>query len=269
MAKTCSYADIARAIGRPTAFRAVGQANHDNPLAIIVPCHRVLGANGTLTGYGGGLSTKEKLLRLEGAAFRVTSESASASVGEKMPTSRRRHFSIKECSSAHFCGGYCSKVAAGLLAGRRTARISSMPGIFRFVRLIVSLFTSFLLPAYDCTILVAVIFSLFVPNRARQFHWCLRKQLHVRCRPPAWALCSGHSESGFAGLSLSCRLCRRWNSRHQASGAVLELAAPATPPVEGAGGGGLHRSPSLALSAVTHMICRGGGIDGRVLAAVL
>jgi len=69
--KTCSYADIAREIGRPNAFRAVGQANHDNPVAIIVPCHRVVGANGTLTGYGGGLSTKEKLLRLEGAAFRM------------------------------------------------------------------------------------------------------------------------------------------------------------------------------------------------------
>jgi len=69
--ETCSYGDIASAIGRPNAFRAVGQANHDNPIAIIVPCHRVLGANGTLTGYGGGLSTKEKLLRLEGAKFRL------------------------------------------------------------------------------------------------------------------------------------------------------------------------------------------------------
>lgn len=69
--KTCSYAEIARAIGRPNAFRAVGQANHDNPIAIVVPCHRVLGANGTLTGYGGGLSTKEKLLHLEGATFRL------------------------------------------------------------------------------------------------------------------------------------------------------------------------------------------------------
>jgi methylated-DNA-[protein]-cysteine S-methyltransferase len=78
--KTCSYAEIARAIGRPNAFRAVGQANHDNPIAIIVPCHRVLGANGTLTGYGGGLSTKEKLLRLEGAAFRMKSESATPSI---------------------------------------------------------------------------------------------------------------------------------------------------------------------------------------------
>ncbi len=71
--ETRTYAEIAREIGRPKAFRAVGQANHDNPIAIVVPCHRVLGANGTLTGYGGGLSTKEILLRLEGARFKVPS----------------------------------------------------------------------------------------------------------------------------------------------------------------------------------------------------
>jgi len=65
--KTCTYADIAREVGSPKAFRAVGQANHNNPIPIIVPCHRVIGANGALTGYGGGLSTKEKLLKLEGA----------------------------------------------------------------------------------------------------------------------------------------------------------------------------------------------------------
>ncbi|HKD78400.1 MAG TPA: methylated-DNA--[protein]-cysteine S-methyltransferase [Candidatus Angelobacter sp.] len=69
--QTRSYAEIAREIGRPQAFRAVGQANHDNPIAIIVPCHRVVGANGTLTGYGGGLTTKENLLQLEGAKFRL------------------------------------------------------------------------------------------------------------------------------------------------------------------------------------------------------
>jgi O-6-methylguanine DNA methyltransferase len=62
---TCSYATIAERAGSPSAFRAVGQANHNNPVAIIVPCHRVIGANGTLTGYGGGLGIKEKLLRLE------------------------------------------------------------------------------------------------------------------------------------------------------------------------------------------------------------
>jgi len=62
----CSYGDIAREIGSPKGFRAVGQANHNNPVPIIVPCHRVIGNNGTLTGYGGGLSVKEKLLELEG-----------------------------------------------------------------------------------------------------------------------------------------------------------------------------------------------------------
>jgi methylated-DNA-[protein]-cysteine S-methyltransferase len=64
---TCSYAELAEKVGSPKAFRAVGQANHQNPIAIVVPCHRVIGANGTLTGYGGGLETKEKLLLLEGA----------------------------------------------------------------------------------------------------------------------------------------------------------------------------------------------------------
>lgn len=62
---TRSYAQLAQDVRSPRAFRAVGQANHNNPIAIIVPCHRVIGANGTLTGYGGGLSLKEKLLRLE------------------------------------------------------------------------------------------------------------------------------------------------------------------------------------------------------------
>lgn len=63
--ETRSYADIARAIGRPAAVRAVGAANGANPIAIIVPCHRVIGSNGSLTGYGGGLPTKEWLLAME------------------------------------------------------------------------------------------------------------------------------------------------------------------------------------------------------------
>ena len=62
---TCSYGDIARAIGRPAASRAVGAANGKNPIAIIVPCHRVIGANGDLTGYGGGMPAKKLLLELE------------------------------------------------------------------------------------------------------------------------------------------------------------------------------------------------------------
>lgn len=59
---TISYAEQARRIGRPSASRAVGGANGRNPIAIIVPCHRVIGANGTLTGYGGGLDRKQWLL---------------------------------------------------------------------------------------------------------------------------------------------------------------------------------------------------------------
>ena len=64
---TWSYARLAQAIGNPSAMRAVGAANGRNPIPIIVPCHRVIGANGTLTGFGGGLPTKAFLLRLEGA----------------------------------------------------------------------------------------------------------------------------------------------------------------------------------------------------------
>jgi methylated-DNA-[protein]-cysteine S-methyltransferase len=63
--ETTSYADIAERIGRPKAVRAVGAANGRNPVPIIVPCHRVIGSHGDLTGFGGGLDTKEALLRLE------------------------------------------------------------------------------------------------------------------------------------------------------------------------------------------------------------
>lgn len=62
---TLSYGQLAQRIGQPTASRAVGLANGRNPVSIIVPCHRVIGANGTLTGYGGGLHNKQALLDLE------------------------------------------------------------------------------------------------------------------------------------------------------------------------------------------------------------
>lgn len=62
---TASYADVARRIGRPKAVRAVGAANGRNPLPVVIPCHRVIGSGGDLTGFGGGLPTKEALLRLE------------------------------------------------------------------------------------------------------------------------------------------------------------------------------------------------------------
>jgi methylated-DNA-[protein]-cysteine S-methyltransferase len=63
--ETTSYGEIAKRIGRPKAMRAVGAANGRNPIPIIIPCHRVIGSSGDLTGFGGGLDTKEALLRLE------------------------------------------------------------------------------------------------------------------------------------------------------------------------------------------------------------
>jgi methylated-DNA-[protein]-cysteine S-methyltransferase len=63
--ETRSYADIAAAVGSPKGFRAVGMANHVNPIPIIIPCHRVIGKNGKLTGYAGGLDMKTSLLAME------------------------------------------------------------------------------------------------------------------------------------------------------------------------------------------------------------
>ncbi len=67
--ETRTYAELARAVGQPRGFRAVGMANHDNPVAIVVPCHRVIASDGTLGGYGGGLPIKRWLLELEGVKF--------------------------------------------------------------------------------------------------------------------------------------------------------------------------------------------------------
>lgn len=63
--QTCSYQDVAIALGKPAAVRAVARANATNQLAIIIPCHRIIGMNGALTGYGGGLWRKQKLIELE------------------------------------------------------------------------------------------------------------------------------------------------------------------------------------------------------------
>lgn len=69
---TASYQEIANSIGKPKAVRAVGAANGRNPLPIVIPCHRVIGANGSLTGFGGGLPAKEFLLNLESREFQLT-----------------------------------------------------------------------------------------------------------------------------------------------------------------------------------------------------
>lgn len=76
---TASYAKLAERIGRPTAVRAVGLANGANPIGVIVPCHRVIGSNGSLTGYGGGIERKRWLLKHE-------REHASYEAGEAIPT---------------------------------------------------------------------------------------------------------------------------------------------------------------------------------------
>ncbi|NHC16642.1 methylated-DNA--[protein]-cysteine S-methyltransferase [Motilibacter deserti] len=69
--ETASYVEVARAIGRPTASRAVGAANGRNPIAVIVPCHRVIGSNGLLIGYAGGAARKRRLLDLETGALQL------------------------------------------------------------------------------------------------------------------------------------------------------------------------------------------------------
>ncbi len=69
--ETISYGELARRLGNPNASRAVGLANGANPIPIVIPCHRVIGSNGKLTGYGGGLPIKEKLLALERRQLRL------------------------------------------------------------------------------------------------------------------------------------------------------------------------------------------------------
>lgn len=76
--ETVSYGEIAEAVGKPTASRAVGAANGQNPISIIAPCHRIIGANGSLTGYGGGLDRKAWLLNLEAQPLRPLAASTSA-----------------------------------------------------------------------------------------------------------------------------------------------------------------------------------------------
>jgi O-6-methylguanine DNA methyltransferase len=70
--ETRSYRDIAQTIGHPHAYRAVGMSNNRNPIAIVVPCHRVIASSGSLCGYGGGLDIKRKLLDLEQGSFRLS-----------------------------------------------------------------------------------------------------------------------------------------------------------------------------------------------------
>ncbi|MGE4321700.1 MAG: methylated-DNA--[protein]-cysteine S-methyltransferase [Sphingobium sp.] len=90
--ETRSYADIALAIGRPTACRAVGAANGRNPLSIIMPCHRVVGSNGALTGFAGGLAVKARLLAMEQHILRTGAADGAAA----LPSDGRRAIGARE-----------------------------------------------------------------------------------------------------------------------------------------------------------------------------
>ncbi len=87
--ETRSYRDIAQAIGHPHAYRAVGMSNNRNPVAIVVPCHRVIASSGSLCGYGGGLDLKRKLLDLEQANVRPSDG--------RLPKSRNRQANNQPC----------------------------------------------------------------------------------------------------------------------------------------------------------------------------
>jgi methylated-DNA-[protein]-cysteine S-methyltransferase len=94
--ETRSYAQIARQIGYPTAVRAVGAANGRNPISIVTPCHRVIGSSGALTGFAGGLATKEQLLRLEGTSWRQSRRRR-----ENAPAPHRNCGHVRENARSH------------------------------------------------------------------------------------------------------------------------------------------------------------------------
>jgi methylated-DNA-[protein]-cysteine S-methyltransferase len=100
--QTRSYLDLARTIGSPKAYRAVGAANGKNPLSIIVPCHRVIGADGTLTGFAGGLEKKAALLAFEARSVRSwqpeREQAFTALVGAtgQLPLPLPRNFSTEQ-----------------------------------------------------------------------------------------------------------------------------------------------------------------------------
>ena len=89
--ETRTYGEVAAAVGNPKAYRAVGMANHQNPILIAVPCHRVIGADGRLVGYGSGLDMKEALLRLEKRAAQEERRPGAAGIrGEQSSGKTRR-----------------------------------------------------------------------------------------------------------------------------------------------------------------------------------
>ena len=91
LGQTISYAELARRIGRPTASRAVGHSNARNPISIIVPCHRVIGADNSLTGYAGGLDRKRMLLAHEARKAGLRAQDSGLSKGQRAPIQEETH----------------------------------------------------------------------------------------------------------------------------------------------------------------------------------
>jgi len=87
--ETRTYGDVAKSVRQPRATRAVGLANHDNPLAIVIPCHRVIGANGSLTGYGGGMNRKRWLLEHEARHSKTVGRQGDLFAAAGAPGGRR------------------------------------------------------------------------------------------------------------------------------------------------------------------------------------
>ena len=101
--ETISYAQLASRVGQPGAFRAVGSANGKNPISIIVPCHRVIGSNGRLAGYGGGLTNKVELLRLEGLHIDDSSDLEKAVVSRDATRTLSSSVSISSSQVSSDC----------------------------------------------------------------------------------------------------------------------------------------------------------------------
>lgn len=120
---TRSYGDIARAIGEPGASRAVGMANNKNPIAILIPCHRVIGSDGSLTGYAGGLDVKEHLLRLErdhSKFFRISAESLQylSDKDARMANAIRRYGNIEFTMSDNVFESLCQCIVGQQISTR-------------------------------------------------------------------------------------------------------------------------------------------------------
>ena len=161
--ETRSYGEIARRIGRPKAVRAVGLANGANPIGIVVPCHRVIGSNGTLTGYGGGIERKRWLLAHEGKVRLLP-------ILDRRPYQRR---SARHAARASSSVQSSARATANDCAAKRAAAIASNkmagPGMNTST-------TPMPIEAMAATSEIARRRGLLPPWRSRSRRWCISKR---------------------------------------------------------------------------------------------